>query len=258
MAPLGSRQADGQAGVADWHGRPHLRLLTTAALLLLAAASAPTAAAPGPTLQATLPRWVDGGTAVVHVAGSGRTTARLIGIDAPEASLSPRASDQARRLGVPVQHILLLGRAARNHASTLAPPGSTVRLELDVQTHDRYGGLLAYMRRPDGRMVNEELLRQGWALLLTVPPDVRHAHRLAPPSTKHVKRHWACGADSQPGPTPPSATPAIPTSAPYRRLHLIWTAANLTGSTETGTAWDVRVRRRGTCAPLSTTVPHPF
>lgn len=153
-----------------------MRLLTTAALLLLATAGAP--AAPDPSLQATLVRWIDGDTAVVHVAGSGRTTVRLIGIDAPEASLSPRASDQARRLGVPVQHILLLGRAARDRASTLAPPGSAVRLELDVQTHDRYGRLLAYMWRLDGRMVNEELLRQGWALLLTVPPNVRHAHRL--------------------------------------------------------------------------------
>ena len=106
---------------------------------------------------------------------AGRTeTVRLIGIDAPEASPNDRARDQATRMGIPLRELLGLGRRSRDFASRLAPPGSRVRLELDVQTRDRYGRLLAYLWIPDGTMVNERILEAGWALLLTVPPNVRH------------------------------------------------------------------------------------
>jgi len=53
-----------------------------------------------------------------------------------------------------------------------------VRLEFDVQQKDRYGRLLAYVYLPDGRMLNEVLLEEGYAALLTVPPNVKYAERL--------------------------------------------------------------------------------
>jgi endonuclease YncB( thermonuclease family) len=31
---------------------------------------------------------------------------------------------------------------------------------------------------PDGRMVNEEMVREGYALLYTLPPNVRHVDRI--------------------------------------------------------------------------------
>jgi micrococcal nuclease len=49
----------------------------------------------------------------------------------------------------------------------------TVRLETDVQSRDRYGRLLAYVWVGDV-MVNAELLRRGYAQVMTVPPNVRH------------------------------------------------------------------------------------
>jgi micrococcal nuclease len=48
-----------------------------------------------------------------------------------------------------------------------------VRLETDVQARDRYGRLLAYVWVGDV-MVNAELVRQGYAQVMTVPPNVRH------------------------------------------------------------------------------------
>jgi micrococcal nuclease len=48
-----------------------------------------------------------------------------------------------------------------------------VRLELDVQARDRYGRLLAYVWVGD-LMVNAELVRRGYAEVMTVPPNVRH------------------------------------------------------------------------------------
>ena len=54
--------------------------------------------------------------------------------------------------------------------------GKTVRLEYDVQTHDKYGRLLAYVYE-EKIMVNEELLRQGVAQTMTIPPNVKYAER---------------------------------------------------------------------------------
>ena len=54
--------------------------------------------------------------------------------------------------------------------------GKRVRLEYDVQTHDRYGRLLAYVYVGD-RMINAALLEEGYATTLTIPPDVRYAER---------------------------------------------------------------------------------
>ncbi len=56
------------------------------------------------------------------------------------------------------------------------PIGSRVRLELDVSQRDRYGRTLAYVWK-DTVMVNQEMVRQGWAMQYTVPPDVRYSAR---------------------------------------------------------------------------------
>jgi micrococcal nuclease len=120
--------------------------------------------------------WIDGDTLRVAT-DSMSTRVRLIGIDAPEVSAGERAARQAAELGRDVATIIALGRQAKAVAERLAPPGTAVRVELDVQTHDRYGRLLAYLWLRDGRMINEELLRAGYAMVLTVPPNVRYADR---------------------------------------------------------------------------------
>jgi micrococcal nuclease len=170
--------------------------LAAAALALLLAVQTPTAASPA--LQATVLRWLDGDTALVHVGGRTERV-RLIGIDAPEASPSDRARDQARRLGIPLGELLRLGAASRAAASRLAPAGSQVRLELDVQQRDRYGRLLAYVWLPDGSMLNERLLLEGQALLLTIPPNVRYAERFREAQRKARERGvglWAAAGGS--------------------------------------------------------------
>ncbi|MBI4562972.1 MAG: thermonuclease family protein, partial [Candidatus Rokubacteria bacterium] len=51
--------------------------------------------------------------------------------------------------------------------------GKRARLELDVGQRDRYRRLLAYVW-VDGIMVNAELVRRGYAQVMTVPPNVRY------------------------------------------------------------------------------------
>jgi len=114
---------------------------------------------------------------------------RLIGIDAPESRPNARLERQ-RALG-DTQVVLALGRRAKKFFSELLPPGTVVRLELDVQERDRYGRLLAYVWLPDGRMANEVMLEEGYAMLLTIPPNVRYAERL--------RRAWRLAIEEQRG-----------------------------------------------------------
>lgn len=60
----------------------------------------------------------------------------------------------------------------------LLPRGSRVSLELDVRAVDQYGRTLAYVFSDDGRMINEEMVRSGYALVLVYPPNVRYVDRI--------------------------------------------------------------------------------
>lgn len=55
--------------------------------------------------------------------------------------------------------------------------GKKVRLEFDKETADKYGRWLAYVF-VDGKMVNEELLRQGYAAVYVRQPNTRYYDRL--------------------------------------------------------------------------------
>jgi len=131
--------------------------------------------------------WTDGDTLRVALE-SGTIKVRLIGVDAPEISRGDRAARQGEQLGRDIATIVRLGRQAKAAAERLAPPGTPVRVETDVQTHDRFGRLLAYVFLRDRRMVNEELVKQGWAMVLTIPPNVRYAERFVR-AQQHARRH---------------------------------------------------------------------
>ena len=49
---------------------------------------------------------------------------------------------------------------------------------LDEGPRDRFGRLLAYAYRADGTFLNAELVANGYARTMTIPPNVRHAKEL--------------------------------------------------------------------------------
>jgi len=128
-------------------------------------------------------RVVDGDT--VHVRLADRVEkVRYIGIDTPETNHPTRGEEPGGRAATAVN-----GRLVGDQP---------VRLEPDVQLRDRYGRLLAYVwvTRPDGAelMVNAELVRLGYAQVLTVPPNVRHAElfrKLAAEAREQRRGLWA-------------------------------------------------------------------
>lgn len=113
-------------------------------------------------LEVAVTRVIDGDTIVV----AGNERVRLIGMDTPETK------DPKRPVGC-------YGEEASKFTASLLPPGTGVRLVGDVEERDRYGRLLAYVyRSSDGLFVNAELLRRGFAQLLTIPPNVAHTDEL--------------------------------------------------------------------------------
>jgi micrococcal nuclease len=117
----------------------------------------------GPAAAGRVVRVVDGDT--IHVRVDGREeTVRYIGVDTPE-SVKP---------GTPVQ-CFAKKASAFNHRLV---DGEKVRLVRDAEARDRYGRLLAYVYRArDNRFVNATLVRRGYAVPLTIPPNVAHAEQ---------------------------------------------------------------------------------
>ena len=96
-------------------------------------------------------RIVDGDT--IDCAPFGRI--RLIGMDTPEADQAP------------------FGELATQALASLIPVGSEVLIEPDVEATDQYGRILGYIWSEVG-MVNWTMVRAGYAVVLTYPPNVQY------------------------------------------------------------------------------------
>jgi len=103
-------------------------------------------------------RVVDGDTIHVRI-GDRLEKVRYIGIDTPEVRHPTKGEEPGGRQALSVNRRLVANRH--------------VTLELDVQSRDRYGRLLAYVWVGE-TMINAELVRLGFAQVMTVPPNVRH------------------------------------------------------------------------------------
>ena len=111
--------------------------------------------------QATVTRVVDGDT--IHVLLDGRdSTIRIIGIDTPEKD-GPYTDEEC------------FGREASDYTSR-ALDGARVGLEFDVDRTDRYDRTLAHVWVGD-ELFGKQILRDGFAVLLTIPPNVRYVDR---------------------------------------------------------------------------------
>ena len=128
------------------------------ALLLLVPLLGGGSAGAGAAIEGTVVRVVDGDTILVQLADRVEKV-RYIGVDSPEIHHPVKGEEPGGREAATVNRGLVEGRR--------------VRLELDVRTRDRWGRLLAYVWVGD-TMINAELIRLGYAHVMTVPPNVRY------------------------------------------------------------------------------------
>ncbi|MFN7064722.1 MAG: thermonuclease family protein [Aquificaceae bacterium] len=121
---------------------------------------------------------VDGDTFHCKLPKGEEVRVRLVGIDTPESRGNPKARRDAERSGQSVEEIIRMGKLATEFTKRYLPKGEVVYLEFDVQRIDRHGRLLAYVWLSDGRMLNEVLVREGYAQVYTIPPNVKYQDRL--------------------------------------------------------------------------------
>ena len=108
-----------------------------------------------------LSRIIDGDTIEVEIGGKTEKI-RYIGIDTPEMTGPEPWAEEAKAFNAK----LLKDRK--------------LSIEFDAQERDKYGRLLGYVYAKDDDselMVNAQLIRYGYAVLMTIPPNVKYVER---------------------------------------------------------------------------------
>lgn len=98
---------------------------------------------------------------------------RFIGVDTPESRSNKKLKRDMLKSGQDAEVILQMGKEAGKFTKSLVE-GKNVILEFDVQRTDKYGRLLAYVYLEDGTFVNAEIVKQGYASLMTIPPNIKY------------------------------------------------------------------------------------
>lgn len=171
-------------------------------------------------------RVIDGDTMLIQMPDRTEERLRLIGVNTPEVSDPPEPYG-AEAVAYAVGHL----------------EGRTVFLETDVETRDRHGRLLGYLwtKNPDewpaeentirAHLFNARLLLDGYAQLMTVPPNVKYVEffRVFQQEAREEGRGlWSLPVDEEAYYIGNANTmrfhrpdcPAVASIAPHNRVHL--------------------------------------
>lgn len=106
--------------------------------------------------------FVDGDTFWVLNHEGNRVKIRLIGIDAPENKSVFNKKKHP------------FGIHSKEYLDSILTKNEYVKLTFDVDSLDRYGRTLAYAYLNDGTFLNEKIIREGYATLMTIPPNITY------------------------------------------------------------------------------------
>lgn len=161
----------------------------------------PVVAARQTRARAIVTQLIDGNTLVLQLDGSEQSVSLLL-IDASGAGLDQCFSE-----------------AATAFVAAVAPPGSTIEVEQDVSDADRFGRLLRYVYLADGSMLNQKLVRGGFARVAPKPPDQKYIELLREAEAEARRDGvglWSACTTPTPAPAvapPPPTTTATPAAA---------------------------------------------
>ena len=120
---------------------------------------------PPRAIHARVTRVVDGDTIVLDGIGVGYADSRR------------RPGRHARLIGVDTPEVFGKVGCFGSQASAFTKrelSGRDVLVDFDVDPVDRYGRALVYVWTTDGTLFNGKLAEDGYAVQLTIPPDVRY------------------------------------------------------------------------------------
>ncbi len=124
--------------------------------------------------QKTLVTRIIEGDAIQVLYGGVEKRIRLIGIDAPESRIDRKAMKDANMSEHDIETIVEMGAKAKAYVNGLIKRGNFITIEFDVKKMDRYGRLLCYVYLSNGKMLNEEIVKAGYANVKTIPPNVKY------------------------------------------------------------------------------------
>ncbi len=170
--PADGTASDLPAPATGRAGSPPVRTPTSTSAPSAGASSSPppaagTLALPPDAQAATVVRQVDGDTIVLRGTGPGPlpatpTKVRFLQVDTPEV----------------FGGVQCFGREASARTAALLPDGSPVSVAADRGLLDRYGRTLLLLWDDEGRSVQEVLVAEGYARVLSVAPNQRGRTRL--------------------------------------------------------------------------------
>lgn len=131
---------------------------------------------PNITFNAYVTRIVDGDTFVLE---NGQRV-RLIGIDCPETNHPVKGKEPHGKEATEFTRYFIEGKK--------------IKLELDIELHDRYNRLLAYVY-VDDIFLNDTLLLTGMAQITTFPPNVKYVDRFLESQDKARNQKTGIWAD---------------------------------------------------------------
>jgi micrococcal nuclease len=141
---------------------------------------------------AVIVRVVDGDTIKVNYIGKTEHV-KLIGIDAPENKLSRKAKNEAVANKENLVTIISMGIDAEKFMKNLIKKGDVVTIEFDAEQRDANGDLLGYVFLTNGKMLNEEIVRAGYAHVVITSRNAKYNNRLLKASAEakaHKRGIW--------------------------------------------------------------------
>lgn len=135
----------------------------------------------------------------------GEETVRLIGVDTPESDNNRKLREDIYKASLPIREtdMIRLGKTAGDFTRRLAL-GRRCWLEYESDPKDQYGRTLAYVHLEDGRILNEEIIGQGYGkVYLGFPFKYRRRYILLQTEAR-LNRRGLWERKEQPAPTPPA------------------------------------------------------
>ena len=98
--------------------------------------------------------------------------AQVVDGDTFDCQLSDVSIEKVRLIGIGIPESI--EESATDFSKSYLRRGTPVRLELDEQTRDSDGRILAYVYLPGGKMLNALLIQEGYAQVIINPPNIKN------------------------------------------------------------------------------------
>ena len=137
-----------------------------------------------------------GDTFKCRLDGGKEIKVRLIGINTLENNRNGKVYKILERSNMDIETMIQTGNNAKEFIKGILKRGTRVILETGIQPTDKYGNVLAYVYLSDGKMLNILLIKEGYAAIYIIPPNIKYSSEFKKAqkfAIKERKGFWSQG-----------------------------------------------------------------